>query len=59
MSANSKRGRPFVGKSELRYDLKVRVDDDTHKSLIKYSEKMGITIAEAIRQALGVFLEKK
>lgn len=50
-------GRPTECKKE--HDLKVRVDDNTHKRLLEYCEKNGITKAEAIRKGISLVLEQK
>lgn len=44
----SKMGRPVMGSPKTN-DIKVRIDDETLKELLKYCEKNGITKAEAIR----------
>lgn len=41
------------------HDIKVRVDTETHKSLLDYCEKHGITKAEAVRQGIHLLLQKK
>ena len=59
MGTSKKRGRPFSEESELRYDLKVRVDEETKIKITKYSEDLGITIAESVRKAIKEFLKNK
>lgn len=51
-----KMGRPIIGEPKSN-DIKVRVDNAMHNALLKYCEKNGITKAEAIRQALKLFLK--
>lgn len=41
------------------HDVKVRIDDDTHRRLLQYCEKHGITKAEAIRKGIHLVLEQK
>ncbi len=50
-------GRPTDCKKD--HDIKVRVDSDTHKKLLEYCEKHGITKAEAVRQGIYLVLQKK
>lgn len=52
-----KMGRPTDCKKD--HDLKVRVDDNTHKRLLEYCEKKGITKAEAIRKGISLVLEEQ
>lgn len=39
-------------------DVKVRLDDTTHRKLLEYCEKNSMTKAEVIRKALQLFLDK-
>lgn len=57
MDMGSKMGRPVVGNLKNN-DIKVRIDDDTLKELLKYCEKKEITKAEAIRQGIYLLLKK-
>ena len=50
-------GRPTDCKKD--HDVKVRIDDNTHKKLLEYCEENGITKAEAIRQGIHLVLKKK
>lgn len=51
-------GRP---KSENPKDVRfsIRLDEQTFKRLQEYCESKGITVAQAIRQAIDQFLEQK
>ena len=51
-------GRPKA-ENPKDIDLKVRVDGETHKCLIKYSEKNNITKAEAVRRGIKLLLQKE
>lgn len=55
---SAKMGRPVIGNIKNN-DIKVRVDDITHKKLIQYAEKHNITKAEAVRQGINLLLEEK
>lgn len=50
-------GRPTDCRKD--HDIKVRIDDNTHQSLLKYCEKNNITKAEAIRRGIHLILEQK
>ena len=50
-------GRPVIGEPKTN-DVKVRLDNTTHKKLIEYCEMNNTTKAEAIREALKSFLDK-
>lgn len=50
-------GRPTDCKKD--HDVKVRIDDDTHKKLLVYCDDHGITKAEAIRQGIRLVLQQK
>lgn len=51
-------GRPVAGEPKNN-DVKVRLDDTTHKLLLDYCEKNKITKAEAIRQGIHLLLSQK
>lgn len=51
-------GRPKA-ENPKDIDLKVRVDNDTHNELIKYSERNNITKAEAVRRGIKLLLQKE
>lgn len=51
-------GRPVVGEPKNN-DVKVRIDDTTHKLLLEYCEEHNITKAEAIRKGIHLLLTKK
>lgn len=50
-------GRPTNCRKD--HDVKVRIDDATHKKLLIYCEEHGITKAEAIRQGIHLVLAQK
>ena len=50
-------GRPTDCRKD--HDIKVRIDDETHKELLQYCERQGITKAEAIRQGIRLVLQEK
>jgi hypothetical protein len=50
-------GRPVIGEPKTN-DVKVRLDNTTHKKLIEYCEMNNTTKAEVIREALKSFLDK-
>jgi hypothetical protein cdifQCD_20516 len=54
----SKMGRPVIGKPKT-IDVKVRLDEDTHKRVLEYSEKHNITKSETIRRGIDLLIEKK
>lgn len=54
---STKMGRP-KSNDPKGYDLKVRVNKDTHASLLKYSEQHKITKAEAIRRGISLLLNE-
>lgn len=51
-------GRPVAGEPKNN-DVKVRLDDTTHKLLLDYCEKNKVTKAEAIRQGIHLLLSQK
>ena len=51
-------GRPKSEKPKNN-DVKVRLDDDTHRLLLNYCKENSITKAEAIRQGIHLLLNKK
>lgn len=55
--SDKKMGRPVVGSPKI-VDVKVRIDEETNKKLLKFCEEHGITRAETIRQAILSFLTK-
>jgi len=50
-------GRPTDCRKD--HDVKVRIDDKTHKKLLQYCDEYGITKAEAIRQGIYLVLQKR
>lgn len=50
-------GRPTDCKKD--HDVKVRIDDATHKKLLEYCDRHGITKAEAIRRGIHLVLTQK
>lgn len=50
-------GRPVIGEPKTN-DVKVRLDDTTHKKLMEYCKMNHTTKAEVIRKALQLFLDK-
>lgn len=50
-------GRPTDCRKD--YDVKVRIDHDTHEKLLQYCKEQGVTKAEAIRQGIHLVLQKK
>lgn len=50
-------GRPTDSRKD--HDVKVRIDDETHKKLLQYCDEYGITKAEAIRQGIYLVLQKR
>lgn len=54
----SKIGRPIIG-SLKNCDLKVRVDEDTNKELIRFAKANNITKAEAVRKGIQLLLGKQ
>ncbi len=50
-------GRPTDCRKD--HDVKVRIDDDTHRKLLEYCREHGITKAEAIRQGIHLVLQQK
>ena len=56
--SSKKIGRP-KSENPKENDIKVRIDTETHKTLLDYCEKHGITKAEAIRQGIHLLLQKK
>lgn len=55
--SSKKMGRPTD--SPKLNDVKVRLDNETHKKLLEYCEQHNITKAEAIRQGIHLLLQKK
>lgn len=55
---HKKMGRPIIGKLKC-YDIKVRVDEDMHGSLLKYCEEHNTKKAEFIREAIKEKLERE
>lgn len=53
---SSKVGRPVVGKPKT-HDIKVRIDEETHRKLLRLAEDKNTTKAEIIRQAITQFIE--
>lgn len=51
-------GRPIIGEPKTN-DVKVRLDDSTHKQLLEYCKKNDISKAEAIRKGIHLLLLKK
>lgn len=51
-------GRPVIGEPKTN-DVKVRLDDTTHKALLQYSKEHNITKAEAIRRGIQLLLKLK
>lgn len=56
MSPRTGRPRSDSPKSN---DIKVRLDDQTHKKLLEYCKAVGITKAEAIRRGIDLVLKSK
>ena len=50
-------GRPVVGEPKSN-DVKVRLDNTTHKLLLEYCKENNVTKAEAIRQGIHLLLKK-
>lgn len=50
-------GRPTDCRKD--HDIKVRIDNATHKKLLQYCGEHGITKAEAIRQGIHLVLQQK
>jgi hypothetical protein len=57
MNMSPRTGRPVIGEPK-KNDVKVRLDDTTHKRLLEYCEKHNMTKAEVIRKAIQLFLGK-
>jgi len=53
-----KTGRPKSDNPKTN-DIKVRIDDETHRKLLEHCKETGITKAEAVRQGIDLVLEKK
>lgn len=53
----AKTGRPKA-ENPKDIDLKVRVDEQTHKELLRYSKEHNISKAEAIRKGIELLLQK-
>lgn len=56
--SSKKMGRPKSGNPKDN-DVKVRLDNETHKKLLEYCEQNNITKAEAIRKGIHLLLQKK
>lgn len=56
-SMSPRTGRPTDCRKD--HDVKVRIDDETHKKLLEYCIEHGITKAEAIRQGIHLVLQQK
>ena len=50
-------GRPTECRKD--HDVKVRIDDSTHKKLLQYCEDHGVTKPHPIRQGILLVLHKK
>lgn len=50
-----KTGRPKINNPK-EYDVKVRLDKETHEKILKYSEENNITKADAIRRGIDLLL---
>lgn len=55
--SDKKMGRPVIGNPK-NIDIKVRIDEETNKQLLKFCDEHGITRAESIRQAILSMLKK-
>ena len=55
--SSKKIGRPKSGNPKDN-DVKVRLDNETHKKLLEYCSQNNITKAEAIRQGIHLLLQK-
>ncbi len=51
LMGSKKIGRPIVGKLK-NVDIKVRIDEETHKKLLEYCKEKGITKAKVIRELI-------
>lgn len=51
-------GRPVIGEPKTN-DVKVRLDDTTHRKLLTYCNKHKISKAEAIRNGIQLLLQNK
>ena len=51
-------GRPKSNNPKIN-DIKVRLDDETHKKLIEYCDKNQISKAEAIRKGIHLILQEQ
>lgn len=51
-------GRPKIENPKNK-DVKVRLDDEIYKKLLKYCEEHQITKAEAIRKGIHLVLQEK
>lgn len=51
-------GRP-KSENPKSIDVKVRFDEENHKSLLQYCESHNITRTEAIRQAVDLLIRSK
>ena len=54
---SSKLGRPKIDNPK-NIDIKVRIDQDTNKRLLKYSEKHNISRTEVIRNGIDLVLNQ-
>ena len=57
MTVPKKPGRP-VEPNAKRYDIKVRVNDETYNQLIEYAAQHQTTKAEVVRTSLEKFLKE-
>lgn len=48
-------GRPVIGEPKTN-DIKVRLDDTTHRKLLEYCKDNNTTKAEVVRKAIKQFL---
>ena len=51
-------GRPIVGNPKT-YEVKARLDEETHKELEEYCKKNSVTKTEVVRIGLKKVLNKK
>lgn len=51
-------GRPVIGEPKTN-DIKVRLDDTTHKQLLDYCKEKKLSKAEAIRKGIRLLLSTK
>lgn len=58
MSSKKNVGRPKTDNPKNN-DVKVRLDNETHKKLLNFCEKNNITKASAIRRGIDLLLNEK